>query len=473
MSTIPSLAEAARQLRAKKVSSVELTRACLQRIAALNPSLDAFLLVTEREALAAARTADKVLAGKALAGKAGGRPTPLTGIPIGLKDIYETAGIRTTAHSRILENHVPRHDAEAVRRLKEAGAVSLGKLATHEFALGGPAFDLPWPPARNPWDRSRYTGGSSSGSAAAIAAGMVLAALGSDTGGSIRNPSALCGIAGIKPTAGLVSRRGVIPLSQSFDTAGPMAWTVEDCALMLDVLAGHDPLDPASVPAPAPHAARAIRGFSAQGLSIGYARRWHERDANVTPDQHAAMAEAVRLLRRLGCRIREVDPGPLIDYTAVNRLVIGAEAYTLHEHTLTHRPDDHSRSFRLRLLGAGAMRAADYLAAQRQRWVLANRLNALFTDVDAILTAPVPGPARTLEEEQAETPHHLDRPALAAPANVSGGPAVSVCVGFTEEGLPVGIQLIGAPFRDGPLLGLAALLEHAAGTRSRRPSLAG
>jgi len=464
MSAIPTLAEAARLLRARKVSSVELTRECLRRVAALDPALNAFLLVTERDALAAARAADKLLAGQVA-----GRPTPLTGIPVGLKDIYETAGIRTTAHSRTLEHNVPREDAEAVRRLKAAGAVSLGKLATHEFAIGGPAFDLPWPPARNPWDRERFTGGSSSGSAAAIASGMVLGAMGSDTGGSIRNPAALCGIAGIKPTAGLVSRRGVIPLSQSLDTAGPMAWTAEDCALMLDALAGHDPRDPASVPAPAPHAARAVREGPGKGLRIGYARRWHEDDINVTRDQHAAMAEAVALLQDLGCSVREVDPGPLIDYTAVNRLVIVAEAYAIHEHTLTHRPDDHSRSFRLRVLGGGALRAADYLAAQRQRFVLANRLNALFADIDAILAAPVPGPARTLEEEKTDMPRLLERPALASPANISGGPALSVCTGFTASGLPLGVQLIGAPFQDSRLLALAAALERAAGTRGRRP----
>ncbi len=468
MSPIPTLAEAARLLRAKKISSVELTREALRRVAALDPALNAFLLVTEKEALAAARAADKVLSGQGAA-----RPTPLTGIPIGLKDIYDTAGVRTTAHSRTLEHNIPKEDAETVRRLKEAGAVSLGKLATHEFAIGGPAFDLPWPPARNPWDRERFTGGSSSGSGAAIASGMVLGAMGSDTGGSIRNPAAFCGVAGIKPTAGLVSRRGVIPLSQSLDTAGPMAWTAEDCALMLDVLAGHDPHDPASVPAAPPHAARAVKDFSAKGLSVGYARRWHERDINVTRDQHAAMAEAVAMLQRLGASIREVDPGPLADYTAVNRLVILAEAYAIHEHTLTHRPDDHSRAFRLRVLGGGAMRAADYLAAQRQRFVLANRLNALFADVDVILTAPVPGPARTLEEEKTDMPRLLDRPALASPANISGGPALSVCTRFTDGGLPLGIQLIGAPFTDGRLLGLAAALEHEAGTRGRRPAMVG
>src|SRR5487761_2491011 len=253
---LPTLAEAARLISARKLGPVELTRAMLDRIAALDPKLNAFITVTERQALAAARAAERALAA--------GRRGPLLGIPLAYKDIYETAGVRTTAHSRLLADNIPKHDAETVRRLAAAGAVMLGKLATHEFAIGGPGFDLPWPPARNPWDTRRFTGGSSSGSGAAVAAGLALGALGSDTGGSIRLPAAYCGIAGLKPTPGLVSRRGVIPLAPSLDTAGPMAWTAQDCAILLDVLAGHDPADPASVQVPLPGYARAIEA-SAKG----------------------------------------------------------------------------------------------------------------------------------------------------------------------------------------------------------------
>ena len=237
-----TIAEAGRLIAAKRLSPVELVKDLLARIETIDPRLNAFLLVTERQALAAARAAERAV----MAGRKG----PLLGIPLGYKDIYETAGVRTTAHSRILADNVPDKDAETVRRLHAEGAVMMGKLATHEFAIGGPAFDLPWPPAHNPWDVRRFTGGSSSGSGAAVAAGLVLGALGSDTGGSIRLPAAYCGIAGLKPTPGLVSRRGVIPLAPSLDTAGPMAWTAQDCAILLDALAGHDPADPASVAAP-------------------------------------------------------------------------------------------------------------------------------------------------------------------------------------------------------------------------------
>ena len=211
----PTLAQASRLLAGRQLSALELTKSLLDRIAAVDSKLNAFLLITAEKALNSARAADRAIR----AGKGGA----LTGIPLAYKDIYETAGVRTTAHSRILAEHVPVRDAETVRRLGAAGAVMLGKLATHEFAIGGPAFDLPWPPARNPWDPNRFTGGSSSGSGAAVAAGMALGSLGSDTGGSIRLPAAFCGIAGLKPTPGLVSRRGGIPLSPSLDTAGPMA----------------------------------------------------------------------------------------------------------------------------------------------------------------------------------------------------------------------------------------------------------
>ncbi|HTU52414.1 MAG TPA: amidase, partial [Acetobacteraceae bacterium] len=245
-----TIAEAARLIAAKKLSPVELVRSLLARIQQFDPRINAFITVTGRQALAQARAAEKAV----MAGKRG----RLRGIPLAYKDIYATAGVRTTAHSRLLAENVPKEDAEAIRRLAAAGAVMLGKLATHEFAIGGPAFDLPWPPARNPWDTERFTGGSSSGSGAAVAAGLALGALGSDTGGSIRIPAAYCGIAGIKPTPGLVSRRGVIPLAPSLDTAGPMAWTAEDCAILLDALAGHDPADPASVAVPKGSYARAL-----------------------------------------------------------------------------------------------------------------------------------------------------------------------------------------------------------------------
>ncbi|MBU6499520.1 MAG: amidase, partial [Rhodospirillales bacterium] len=228
---LPTIAAAARGFAARKLSPVELTRACLARIEALDSRLHSFILLDAEGALAQARAAEA----RIMAGQARG---PLDGIPIAHKDIYGTAGLRTTAHSKLLIDNVPRESATTVRKLAEAGTVMLGKLATHEFAFGGPSFDLPWPPARNPWDTTRFTSGSSSGTGAAVAAGLVLGGTGSDTGGSIRGPAAFCGIAGLKPTYGLCSRAGILPLAFSLDHAGPMAWTAEDCALLLQAMAG-------------------------------------------------------------------------------------------------------------------------------------------------------------------------------------------------------------------------------------------
>ena len=232
-----TIAEAGARIRDRTLSPVDLTQAVLDRIAAIDGAVNAYILVLADQAMAAARTAEAEIT-------AGNDRGPLHGIPIGLKDIYNTAGITTTGHSALFRNHVPAEDAATVRLLREAGAVVLGKLATWEFAIGGTSFDLPWPPARNPWDLSRDTAGSSSGSGAAVASGMALGAMGSDTGGSIRGPSAWCGLAGIKPTYGMLSRRGVLPLSFSLDHAGPMCWTSEDCALMMGVLAAYDPARP-------------------------------------------------------------------------------------------------------------------------------------------------------------------------------------------------------------------------------------
>lgn len=455
-----TLAEAARLIAARKLGPVELTRALLARIAAVDSGLNAFITVTERPALAAARAAERALAS--------GARHPLLGIPLAFKDIYETAGVRTTAHSRLLADNVPTQDAETVRRLRAAGAVMLGKLATHEFAIGGPAFDLPWPPARNPWDTRRFTGGSSSGSGAAVAAGLALGALGSDTGGSIRLPAAYCGIAGLKPTAGLVSRRGVIPLAPSLDTAGPMAWTAEDCAILLDTLAGHDPADPASVPGPRVSYAAAVRA-PAKGLRVGVLRRFFERDAPAAPETLRMMTEALQVLRGLDCRVEDAEPPPLAEFNAVGRVIISAEAYALHEARLRTRLGDYSRAFRVRVLGGALVSAADYLAAQRHRTDLIAAMAGLFRRFDVLVSAPVPGPAPLLAEQRPDD--GFSRPLLTTVANVAAVPSLVVCGGFTPAGLPLGLEIMGPAWGDATVLRLGHQFERAVGTRERRPEV--
>jgi aspartyl-tRNA(Asn)/glutamyl-tRNA(Gln) amidotransferase subunit A len=456
----PSIAEAGRLIAAKKLSPMELTRALLARIAAIDPQLNAFLLVTERQALADARAAERAIAA--------GRKGPLLGIPVAYKDIYETAGVRTTAHSKILADNVPAQDAETVRRLHAAGAVMLGKLATHEFAIGGPAFDLPWPPARNPWDTRRYTGGSSSGSGAAVAAGLVLGALGSDTGGSIRLPAAYCGIAGLKPTPGLVSRRGVIPLAPSLDTAGPMAWTAQDCALLLDVLAGHDPADPASVPGPAVSYARGL-DVPLKGLRVGLLRRFYEHDVPGSPEVLQMMARAAATLRGLGCRVEEASLPPVQDYNAVGRVIISAEAYALHEATLKTRLSEYSRVFRVRVLAGALIRAADYIAAQRRRTDLIAETARTFARFDVLIAPPTAGSAPLLTEQRPDD--GFTRPLLTTVANVAAIPSLVVCGGFTATGLPLGLEIMGPAWGDATVLRVGHQFEQAAGLRGRRPDL--
>src|SRR5438094_7771011 len=303
-----TIAEAARLIEKRELSPVELVDSRLDRIARLDGRLNSFIRVLADSARTDARAAETEI-------KAGKYRGPVHGIPIGLKDIYETAGVATTGQSKVMQDHVPKEDAFSVKRLRAAGAVVMGKLATHEFALGGPSFNLPWPPARNPWDTTRFTGGSSSGTGASVAAGLVLGGTGSDTGGSIRGPSAFCGLAGIKPTYGLISRMGILPLAFSLDHAGPMAWNAEDCAILLQAMAGHDPSDPASASRLVPDYRAALQG-PVRGLRIGLIRHFYERDNEVNPATQAAIAAAAQTLESLGCTVREVTLSPLADWAA-------------------------------------------------------------------------------------------------------------------------------------------------------------
>src|SRR5438067_9601216 len=276
-----TVAEAARAIAARELSPVELMNALLQRIGRLDPKLNVFIRLDGAAAMEAARAAEAEIV-------SGRRRGPLHGVPVGIKDIIDVAGLPTTCHSKILIDNIASADAVCVSRLRAAGAIVLGKLSTHEFAIGGPSFDLPWPPARNPWNPEHHPGGSSSGSGAGIAAGLFPLALGSDTGGSVRNPASACGVVGLKPTYGLVSRRGVFPLSFTLDHVGPLTRTVTDNALLLDVIAGHDPLEPGGAAAPAGQYASGLeRGV--RGLRIGFVRHFHEIDLPAHPEVTAAL----------------------------------------------------------------------------------------------------------------------------------------------------------------------------------------
>src|SRR5712671_5985198 len=456
-----TIAEAARLIEKRELSPVELVDSRLDRIQRLDGRLNSFIRVLADEARRDARAAEAEIA-------AGHYRGPLHGIPIGLKDIYETAGVATTGHSKVMQDHVPQKDAFSVQRLRDAGAIVLGKLATHEFAFGGPSFDLPWPPARNPWDLSRFTGGSSSGTGAAVAAGLVLGGTGSDTGGSIRGPAAFCGLAGIKPTYGLISRRGILPLAFSLDHAGPMAWTAEDCAILLQAMAGHDPADPASADHPIPDYRAALAG-EVKGLRIGLIRHFYERDNEANAATQAAIAAAAQTLEGLGCTVREVTLSPLADWAACGMAIMQSEAYAIHEANLRNRFTDYGEIFRDRMVLAGLVTGADYVQALRRRRELIDELDRAMADLDIVMTAAAPSEAPSIDA----VPKFaiLDRPSLTMPFNVTGSPAMSVCCGFGDGGLPLSFQIVGKRFADATVLRLAHAYEQATPWRDRRPNL--
>jgi aspartyl-tRNA(Asn)/glutamyl-tRNA(Gln) amidotransferase subunit A len=460
-----TIAEAGRAIAVGELSPVALTEAYLDRIAALDGQLHSYVLVLREEALAAARAA-----------AAGPSRGPLHGIPIGLKDIYKTRGVRTTAGSRRYLDHVPDEDAETWTRLHAAGAVLLGKQETHEFAIGGPDFTLPFEPARNPWNTAHYPAGSSSGSAAAVAAGLCAGAMGSDTGGSIRGPAAYCGIVGLKPTYGRVSRRGVFPLSYTLDHCGPLTRTVEDCAIMMQALAGYDPQDPASADVPVPDY-RAALTPRLDGVRIGVIRHFHERDAVAgfgaesapSPAYIAAFDAACRTLEGLGARLVDLELSPLIDYLDANRLIMLAEAYALHEADFKERPQDFGHHMFARIALGGFLSAADYVEAMRQRRELAVEFARALDGVDVAVSANTTGPAPRID--QVPTYSTFERASYTGPYNLTGSPALSVPIGF-EDGLPLAFQIAGKPFDEAGVMRVGHAFEQAAGFHRQRPALA-
>lgn len=453
--------EAQRRIAAGTLSPVELTRALVERIAAVDGAIDSYVTPTPDAALAEAEAATAEIA-------AGRRLGPLHGIPLGIKDIYATAGVRTTCHSHLLADHVPAEDSVPVARLRAAGAVILGKLATHEFAFGGPDWTLPFPPARNPWNREHFTGGSSSGSGAAVAAGLCLGALGSDTAGSIRMPAAFCGIAGIKPTYGRVSRRGVAPLAFSLDHAGPMCWTSRDAALVLQAIAGHDPRDPASAAVPVPDYAAALSG-DVSGLRMGVIRHFYETDDRADDEVLAAMDAGFDVLRGMGAVVEDVQLSPAQDYSACCNIIMLSEAFAVHEADLRRRPEKFGWILRDRMILASQLTAADYVQATRVRRQLAAEMEAALQRYDVLLTAGLWTPAPRIDQV---APYYLfRRPLLTAPCDVTGLPALSVCNGFSAGGLPLAMQVVGRRFDEATVLRVGDAYERATPWRGRRPNL--
>jgi aspartyl-tRNA(Asn)/glutamyl-tRNA(Gln) amidotransferase subunit A len=455
-----TLAEASALIRARKVSPVEYAQAVIARADALEPQLHAYITRTSDAALEGARVAEAEIAH-------GNWRGPLHGIPFAVKDIYDTAGVLTSAHSRICIDRVPNKDATAVAKLRSVGAVLTGKLATHEFAHGGPSFDLPWPPARNPWNTAHFTGGSSSGSGAAIAAGLVPASLGSDTGGSIRGPAGLCGIAGLKPTYGLVSRAGVLPNSYSYDHCGPMARTAEDCALILNAIAGHDRGDPASAQRPLCDVTADL-DVGIKGLRIGVIRHFWEKDLPSAPELAAAMDNAIAVFRELGASVEDVAMRPLGSYSDVKIVAAESELFSLHLPELIARPQHFGQDFRARSLAACLFTAEDYVRASRERRAILGEMRPLYRRFDLFLTANTSAAPR-LDRHDALS--FWTRPNFTSPFNCTGGPALAVLCGFGREGLPLSLQIAGRPFDDARVLRAGHAFERATDFHKRRPAL--
>ena len=457
-----SIEQLARAYRVGDVSPVEATEAALAHIEAVDPRVNSFVTLTPDLALKQARQAQDELAH-------GNDRGPLHGVPIGLKDLYATRGIRTTAHSRVLLDWIPDEDAACTSRLYDAGAVLLGKLAMHEFAWGAPGFDTPFPPARNPWDLSRSPGGSSSGSGAALAARLCFGAMGSDTGGSIRSPAHLCNVTGLKTTYGLVSRYGVVPLSWSLDTCGPMARTVEDCAVMLSVIAGYDSRDPASVRRPAIDY-RADVGGSIRGLRVGVPQTWLDATVGLDPEVRTSVDVAVAELKSAGALVVEVDGQPFVDARIPQMTIMLAEAYAYHEADLKTRPHDFGSGPRTRLQEAMVLTAADYIQAQRIRSAVSHRIDDLFQTVDLVVS---PGGARPAVkfEEYVSNSMSATPMSFTGPFNLYGGPAIVVPCGFTASGLPIGLQIAGPGFEESTVLRAAAVYQHNTDWHIRAPDL--
>jgi aspartyl-tRNA(Asn)/glutamyl-tRNA(Gln) amidotransferase subunit A len=454
--TSMTLSEAATAIQRGDLSPVELTDACLTRIERLDPALNAFITVTAESARAEARAAQDG------SGPAG----PLRGIPIALKDLFDTAGVRTTGGTKILADRVPDRDATVTARLRAAGTVLLGKLNMHEFAYGVSTDNPHYGPARNPWNTERIPGGSSGGSGVAIATGMCLGTLGSDTGGSIRIPSALCGITGLKPTYGRVSRAGVLPLSWSMDHVGPMARTVRDCALLLAAIAGYDPDDPASDPEPVSDYLTGLED-GARGLRIGLPRRLFFEQVN--EEVLAAVEDTARTLRSEGAEVRDVEIEQVELAGMAGATILVSEAAAYHQRWLRERPQDYGDDVRQRILTGELYPATAYINAQRLRGVLRDTFLRTLQEVDVLLAPATPHTAPPIEGFDTNVRAGLTR--FTTPINLVGLPSLALPCGFDAGGLPIGMQLIGRPFEESLVLRAGRAYERATDWHARRPPL--
>ena len=450
-----TIRELGARYRKRELSPVEVTRALLARIEKLDPALHAFVTLTPDRALADARAAEDALRR--------GDERPLLGIPVGHKDIYLTKGIRTTGGSALFADWVPDSDSTVGRRWQDAGTVLLGKLITHEFAFGLQFPGHRFQPARNPWNLEHIPGGSSSGSGAALAAGLLHGATGSDTGGSIRGPAAFCGITGLKPTYGRVSRAGVMTLSWTLDHTGPMARTVEDCAYLLQAIAGHDAADPASSTRPVDDYVGALDG-NVRGLRIGVPRNYFFEDADT--DNVRAFEDALGTLRKLGADVRDLQI-PAFNLSRSFMLIMLSEAFAYHEQDLRLHLELYGEMLRERLLTGALVTGPEYVQAQRVRMQICADVAEVMKTVDVLATPTTPKTAPTFKT--------MYDPELAFPRtnmppfNLTGQPTLALPCGLSASGLPLSLQLSGRAFEEATVLRLGHAYQRATDWHTRRP----
>ncbi len=456
-----TILELGQLLRQRSVSPVDLTRDCLARIEKLNPALNAFITVTADRALAQAHMAEAEI-------QRGQWRGPLHGIPLALKDLIDTAGLRTTAASALFKDRIPGEDAEVVRRLKQAGAVLLGKQNLHEFAYGGSSVVGCFGEVHNPWSPEHIAGGSSGGSAAAVAAGLCYGAVGTDTAGSIREPAAFCGVAGLKPTYGRVSSRGVIPLACSLDHVGPIARTVADAAVLLQAIAGYDPQDATSANVPVDDYLANL-GAEPSHLRVGVPRSFFFDDLD--PEIASAVSEAISVLSTMIAEVREIELT-----VSTDRRLQNAESYAYHAENVLRSPELYQPETLRRILSAANIKPEEVEHLRRELDEARRSIRAIFTDLDVIVTPTTPILPPTIRELK-ENPEILrPREILmlrnTRPVNVWGLPVISVPCGFSRAGLPIGLQIIGPHWREATVLRLAHAYEQATGWHKRRPPVA-
>jgi aspartyl-tRNA(Asn)/glutamyl-tRNA(Gln) amidotransferase subunit A len=438
----------------KKFSPVEVVQALIDRADRLDPTLNAYIHLDRDTALGQARAAEQLIMKGQIAGA-------LHGVPYGVKDLIDMAGQVTSCHSKVMSGHVAKHDAVVLRQLKAAGAISLGKLALHEFAIGGPAFDLPFPPARNPWNIKHHPGGSSSGSGAAVAAGLMPMAIGTDTGGSVRNPASACGLVGIKATYDLISRQGVFPLAFSLDNVGPLTRTVKDAAWFLDAMAGH-------LPGHGDGSSASIEG-GVKGFRVGFVRHFHENDMTADPEVRAALEESARVFKELGATVVDVTLPPLSLFNDTQKVVLMSEGWAVHSRWLKERPMDYCQMSRRKLMTGAFLSAGDYVHAMQKRGELIEAVNKVLLDVDVLLVVNSMDPACEIDDQEAIV-RTYGRQARAA-FNLTGHPALALPNGMSSGGLPLSMQIIGRFWDEKTVMRVGAAFERATDWHTRRPPL--